>query len=279
MKDNTAATYPAPVDKLLTLGKPELGPEWRDYLALGLESEHVPDLIRMATDEELNWADSESLVVWAPVHAWRALGQLRAEAAVQPLLDLLEPEDESTENEWLHDDLPHVFGLIGPPAIPALVAFLDNPAYYALFPRAAVAGGLAQIGKQHPEARAACVAVLVRQLEAGDDDDPTFNGFLVHDLVELKAVEALPTIERAYAEEWVDDSIMGDIEDVEIALGLQTERTRPQHLRYRLVAPLDFPPVPLTGDRSGPVHAEKAARKTKRKMAERSRKLNRRKKK
>lgn len=39
---------------------------WPDYLKLGLTGEHVPELIRMALDEELHWADSESDAVWAP---------------------------------------------------------------------------------------------------------------------------------------------------------------------------------------------------------------------
>ena len=33
---------------------------WPDYLALGLGPEHIPELIRMATDDDLNEADTES---------------------------------------------------------------------------------------------------------------------------------------------------------------------------------------------------------------------------
>jgi len=82
--------YPPPVSELLTLGDCSKIGAWPDYLALGLGPQHIPDLIRMALDEELHWADSDSLDVWLPVHAWRALGQLRAEAAVEPLAGLLD---------------------------------------------------------------------------------------------------------------------------------------------------------------------------------------------
>jgi hypothetical protein len=51
--------------------------------------DQVPELIRMALDEDLHWADTESAEVWAPLHAWRTLAQLRAEAAVEPLIGLL----------------------------------------------------------------------------------------------------------------------------------------------------------------------------------------------
>ena len=49
--------YPAPLDKLLTLGEPRLN-NWPNYPErFGLGPEHVADLIRMATDPELNLAD------------------------------------------------------------------------------------------------------------------------------------------------------------------------------------------------------------------------------
>ncbi len=271
--DSIAPTYPASVAQLLPLDESELGPEWLDYPALGLGPEHVPDLIRLATAEVPTWVDDESPEVWAPVHAWRALGQLQAVAAIPPLLARLTAEED---NDWLREDLPHVFARMGPAAIPPLVAYLANPAQ-TLSTRITAASGLAHIGMRHPEAREECVTALVRQLEAGEANDLTLNGFLVTDLVDLKAVEALPLIERGYTEDWVDDSIMGDFEDVEIALELKTTRTRPRHLRHH-------PGLPgmalLSGSEgSGRTRDEKAARKAKRKMAERSRRQNRRRKK
>jgi hypothetical protein len=59
-----------------------------DYIAeYSLTSKHIPALISLATQ----WVDAppENVAVYGPVHAWRALGQMRAVEAVQPLLDLL----------------------------------------------------------------------------------------------------------------------------------------------------------------------------------------------
>jgi hypothetical protein len=84
--------YAAPVQRLLSIGevRSHNPSEWPDYCArFGLQREHISDLIRMACDAGLNQADSSSNEVWAPMHAWRALGQLRAEEAVLPLLALL----------------------------------------------------------------------------------------------------------------------------------------------------------------------------------------------
>jgi hypothetical protein len=66
----TTTSYPSPVDKLLTYGDCRNFTTSPNYIEeLGLSSEHIPDLIRMATDEQLHWTDSDSLEVWAAIHA------------------------------------------------------------------------------------------------------------------------------------------------------------------------------------------------------------------
>ena len=82
-------SYSPAVSRLLRYGECKLG-QWPDYLKREITREDIPELIRMATDMELNLAASDSLEVWAPVHAWRALGQLKAEEAVEPLLPMRE---------------------------------------------------------------------------------------------------------------------------------------------------------------------------------------------
>jgi hypothetical protein len=84
-------TYEDPVNRLLGMGLP--GPP-AEYAALGIGQEHIPDLIRMATDRSLHQAMIDSDEVWAPVHAWRALSQLRAREAIEPLVGLFCLADE-----------------------------------------------------------------------------------------------------------------------------------------------------------------------------------------
>ena len=266
----TTSSYPPPVDKLLTLGdcRGTLA-RWPDYLALGLDPEHIPDLIRMATDKELNLADSESLVVWAPIHAWRTLGQLRAESAIEPLLSLLRNIDEH-DSDWEGEELPEVYGMIGPAAIPALAAYLADTSH-RLWARVAAASSLKHIGKHHLHARAECVAILARQLEKFAEQDDTLNAFLVSPLLDLKAEEALPLMERAFAADAVDESVCGDWEDVQIEFGLKDHREKPA--TYGLIPPLFAPLPPEPGDIS--TQSRKAKAKTKRKQQKQSRRKNR----
>ncbi len=106
--------YTPPVNQLLTYGDCQnMGHspnEWPDYLELGFSEKDIPQLISMATDEELNWAYSDSLKIWAPTHAWRVLAQLRAVEAIKPLLHLASISDDE---EWITEELPYVFGMIG----------------------------------------------------------------------------------------------------------------------------------------------------------------------
>ncbi len=215
--------YTPPVDKLLTLGEPQpFAPDrWPNYLELGLGPEYIPDLIRMATDHEIRGiepkeGEEEEPEFWAPIHAVRALGQLHAEAAIEPLIQLLTVQ---VDDEWMQEELRFVFGLIGPAAIPALAAYLADTSH-ELYPRGYAAHGLEEIGNWHPESRSEVIAALSKQLESFEENDYELNGFLISGLSRLKAVEALPLIERAFAADRVDEFVIG-LDDVLVELGLK----------------------------------------------------------
>lgn len=214
-------SYPSPVDKLLTYGDCRNFRDWPDYLALGFTHEHVNDLIRMGTSEELNWAASDSLEVWAPTHLWRTLGQLKAEAAITPLVEFFNQVDE--EDDWAPTEFPAVLSMIGPAAIPKLAEFLLNPAN-KMYPRSYAGDSLAAIGKQHPEFRETCVKHLASALKQAEKNSPDLNGFILANLLDLKAVEAAPEIEQAFAAGVIDPTIAGDWEDVQVEFGLLKAR-------------------------------------------------------
>lgn len=195
------ATYPPPVDVLLTLGDPRAidsapvrypfnfnrveflrRPDpfrsllWPDYQDLyGIGQDDIPALIRMVTDKNLSWAGEDTPDVWAPLHAYRALGQLRATEAIEPLISLFDPLDD---DDWFNEEIPDVFGLIGPTAIPALATFLADQSH-SLFPHATASNALERIGRMHPEARDAAIAALTDQLERFAENDESLNAYIV----------------------------------------------------------------------------------------------------
>ena len=271
------AEYRKPVDVLLTLGDlQESDHQWPDYSEYGIGAEHIPDLIQLATDSELHWADSESLDVWAPIHAWRALGQLRAEEAVDPLLNLFHELEEDGWGDWTGEELPRVFGLIGAAAIPALTAYLADTSHN-ISPRISAAHALAEIGMSHAEAEEACIAALTQQLEAFRKNDRELNGFLISYLVDLQAIETAPLMQRAYAAGRVDEIVMGDWEDVQVALGLKPYVERDADFFMDDIEDVDPEDRPFAFKPQSAAKRKKA--KTKRNMARKSRKQNRKKKK
>jgi len=225
--------YAPPVDRLLTFGEEWSKPDgWPDYLALGIGSEHIPDLIRMATDEALEEADEESVAAWAPIHARRTLGQLQAEAAIEPLFSLFTGMYES---DWVTEELPEVFGMIGPAALPRLKAAIADITTDEIVCIDAITC-VEKIGIRWTEARSACVALLMEQLDLFEINDPEANGFLVSGLVELQAREAAPVIERAFASRCVDLTVMGNWEDVQVKLSLKSAE-EVKGSRWKMFAP------------------------------------------
>jgi hypothetical protein len=219
----STTTYTSPVDKLLTIGEAEsVNPDkWPNYLELGLGTEHVSDLIRMATDRKLrdleeDEDEDENPDFWAPIHAIRALGQLHAEAVIQPLVNLLA---ELKDDEWMFEELPPVFGMIGQVAIPALSAYLADSSH-DMYSRAYASNGFIEIAKRYPESREECIAATSKQLETFEENDEELNAFIIGDLLQLKAVETLPLIERAFEADKVDEFIV-DQDDVLVEFGLK----------------------------------------------------------
>jgi len=219
--------YSEPVRSLLTRSdRPSSTEDWLDYKSLGLSLQHIDQLMGVLTDEELHLAPSESAEVWAPVHAWRALGQLGAVQAVGPLIAQLRRIDEEWDDA-VGEEMPRVFAMLGAPAVHPLGEYLGSHSH-GIFARVCAAHSLEKIGSQHPQLRDECVYLLTRQLVEHDLNDPILNGFLIYYLLGLQAVEAIDHIRAAYAHERVDLHVTGDVEKVEMELGLRKERSTPE---------------------------------------------------
>jgi hypothetical protein len=251
---DTPADYTDPVARLLTFGEPvDGGPEgWPDVVSrFGFGAGDVDELIRMACDPVLNLTETDGDGIWAPVHAMRALGQLRAEAAVAPLLAL----SATKAGEFMPDHgLSQVFGMIGPAAIGPVAGFLLDPAT-PTFPAAAAAESLREIARRHPSYRAECIEILERRLRSPAPMDATINGFVVSALLDLAAVGSIEVIADAFRRDVIDLSIAGDLEDVEIELGLRERRTTAKP-RYVTVPDdrrpsLPTPPPPVRREKVG----------------------------
>ena len=153
---------------------------------------------------------------------------------------------ELEDSDWVGEELPVVYGMIGPQAIPQLATYLSDVSY-DVWARIAAAYSLERVGTMNPEEREECIGVLTKQLERFDENELELNGLLISYLVDLNAVESIASIGAAFEKDCVDFMIMGDLEDVEIALGLREERSDPP--TYPSLAEKLFPPPVVVQNR------------------------------
>jgi hypothetical protein len=273
--------YPPPLDQMLTLGEPAFDDDL-DYLSLGLTQDHIPDLIRMLEEmqeirlssslhlEEIETEDEDEIAFfWAPIHAWRALGQLKAEEAIPALLGQLHHVDDN-DDEWFMEEADDILVQIGPAAVEPLREYIENT-QHGLYARITAVETLEKLGNQYPEVHERCKAILIGILEGYAGHHETMNGFLIDALIGLKAVEATPLVEQIFKAGQVDALLYADFEDYQEDMGLIPPREKPQIRNFPHMAPAS------TLKAEGKAAKESKKEKSKRKQEKKSRKKNRKK--
>ena len=212
--------YSAPVSALLTLSAPKgsSSKHWLQYQKkFGLTEADIPELIRLATDAKLFWDGDES-DYYGPLHALRALGELRAEAAIAPLISIIPWSEDS---DWHMEELPEALGLLGPACLSALQDYLATPAsneqWY--FTSTAIEA-IRKIPLHYPETRDSCAQYLTDSLRQYAQQSAEKNAHLTAALLGLEVVEAAEVIGKAYTEGPMDERVCGTWPAVQVELGL-----------------------------------------------------------
>lgn len=221
--DPALAEYPEALAGLLTWGETDEDADyraWADRLA-----DHVPDLVRMVLDDDLNERDENDPAVWAPLHALQVLGVLGPVEAAEPLTQCLDMDDE-----WFNEELPQVYAAIGSEAIPVLRAYLYDAAQEPLA-RGLAAECLAAIAQQHAEAYDEAVDLLTAFLDRPEADDSAaeeqVTTSVIYNLSTMGATAAYDAIRRAYAEDRVTPRVIA-LDDVEADFGMARPAGRGQ---------------------------------------------------
>lgn len=209
---------------LLKHGEADHGSDWPDYLQYGFTEADIPALLDLVADQSFDQMDNESSEIWAPLHAWRTLGQLGSSQAIVPLIDQF---DRLCEDDWALPELSTVMGMLGEPAIEPLTSFLMDYRHKE-FARTMALDGLAEIVKRLPHCRERVIRCYQDYMRNPDETSPVLNGLLIADLLDLDATEAIDDIRQLFARECVDMTCAGDLEEVEIELGFRSERTTPK---------------------------------------------------
>jgi hypothetical protein len=267
-------TLPIEVQRLAQLGDPEGldSGTWQDYIGLGIRQEHILPLMSILENiDDFSCEDADDFTAFLPMHAWRALSILQAQEAIPILVSLLD-RDDSVCDELISEDLPAALAKIGPEVYSSLYTLLMDKTH-GRWARTDAAEALALLAKNYPEQRSNVINALTEALSEYQTSNPENNAILVELLMNLKAVEAAPIVEQAYHSGRVDQLFIGDWEDFQVSVGLLNERqTSPLHSQVSPGSFMDgFPSF------SEPERITKEDSKTKktRKMAEKSKKINR----
>lgn len=198
--------------------------QWPDYTKYGFTEADIPLLIVQVGDKTFNQLPSDNKAVWVPLHAWRILGQLQSSDAIQVLIETF---DDWEEDDWALSELPTVMGMMGSSAIAPLAQYIKE-ANHAEYARVIAFDGLKEIALTHPDSRAEILGIYREYMSSPDTNAVSLNGLLIASLLDLQAVELIDDIRGMFEQGSVDWSIAGDLEEVEIELGLRTERSIPR---------------------------------------------------
>jgi len=230
------------IQRLLELGEADQGGAWPDYLQYGFTETDIPALLDLVADQAFDQLDSESIEIWAPLHAWRTLGQLGSNLAILPLLNQF---DRLCEDDWALPELSAVMGMLGEPAIEPLSNFLNDPRHRE-FARIMALDGLDEIVERLPQCRERVIRCYREYMRTADESATVLNGLLIGRLLALKATEAIVDIRQLFARDCVDITCAGDLEEVEIGLGFRQERStpKPDYAKLYGVGPPEMPEKP-----------------------------------
>jgi len=228
---NLENNYSTKVQSLFELGREPLMQRFdaKLYKPYGFESGDIEELLKLALDtsyDELDFEEQEKesdRFFYATVHAVRVLAMLKATRAIEPLaMHILEDELDDDHNEFLNDNFLDLVESIGEEAIAPLEKLLF--AYPSNALSLSLIDGLEKILARDKSQWERVEAILVHYL---NHNSYHYGGvaFAISALIDFSQDKHIELIRDTFANKEVDLTWRGDLEDIEIELGLRQERS------------------------------------------------------
>lgn len=157
----------------------------------------IPSLRDVVCDE-LHWSSAHEVRQWAVVHATFILGAIGGEHAVAPLIAALR-QAAAAQNDWVGEDIPAMFGSIGPAALEPLrlVATDANNSWYV---RSTAFAGMVAVTIEWPKYRPEVLDVIAATVADPEEDD-TLRGLAASKLMDVDARRYRRVLERFLMEQ------------------------------------------------------------------------------
>jgi hypothetical protein len=190
-----------------SLGADDSVDRWRDYRSILPPQEYDESYLLDLVNDTFAAAPADGPLIWVPLHAWRALGQMGSRSVLEPVLRLAEGDDYP----HAYDDFAQLSALIGEPAIDPLIAILRDRSRSELH-RTLAAKGLGAIGRGSTgETRRAIVESLMNQMR-NQPQDGWVNGAAAAALIAMDERSVGPEVLKMYKE----GRIQGVVEEAEV---------------------------------------------------------------
>jgi hypothetical protein len=218
-------TYTQKLQQLMTLGKDKLlhRDESIDYASMGINEEDTNALIDMALDEELYY-DDDPILSFAPHHAINALLTLRSKKGFGPVVDLLLSYD-ILEDDYLQSLIIQYIKVLENESFEDLKRVFCSK-YFESRDKITLLDGLSGLARKNDLHHKEITQLALQTLE--HENNAEINAFIVMVLADSSGAQNIDAIRRIFKTRDVDCALMGDLEDIEIRLGLRKERETPQ---------------------------------------------------
>jgi hypothetical protein len=199
------------VQALYKFGKADIDQTWPNYIEeLSLTKDDVSELIRIIKSSNLKNISPLSLIEeFAPMHAWRALGQLKVLDTIRILLEIL-TEEKNEEAFWFQAELPKIIGYFGIGAISIIVEFLSQTSDWVN--KSIVLEGLKNIALNNIESRDTVINIFIKILKEYQTNDTAYNACLVKELIKLNANETLELVQEILNNDKIDYEFISEEE-------------------------------------------------------------------
>jgi hypothetical protein len=196
------------------------------FKEFNFSKEDISELTKLALDNSSEEIDYElyhneaDRLYFASSYAVIALGKLGAIEVIEPLVNKMYLNRES---DAYHEAIIDYLGDIGVEAID----FIENELLSVYEDKMTLFDGLDKIVKNNLQEKERVSDLLAKYLEK-TDDDKSHLGFAISLLVEFSGVKYIDIIRETFKTKEIDIMFAGDLEDIEIKLGLREKRSRPR---------------------------------------------------
>lgn len=150
---------------LLKYGIASINVEWPDYVGdLSLTEQDVKNLFEILRSNELELAsDFCTAPECLPMHAWRAIGQLRIPSVIPELFEILQ-DDANQEAYWFQIEFPLIIKEIGAESLPIVQTIIQDE-YIDWYPRSIIAGSLKYFANTSAKTKGLICRIIIEILE------------------------------------------------------------------------------------------------------------------